>query len=287
MPTGREGQRFPKSPANRRGPQWPASLNAPRPKASVALFIVFYATDRSTGKCRKVWLPEPTGLVREARALKAEVETGLRRSAGVWPLAAPPTPVEGATLEARGRDWMTRHRPNLRDRVFENYAASLEHHVYPILGKRLMAELGLGRFKTDAAERDVPLFRSVRKLLLERKARQRFSDATDYVFGTGVGTPLDPNNFVKRELKPAITRANALRAERGADQLPQFRWHDFRHYAVSTLIAQKADILTFARIAGHSDPTITLKVYGHLMRGALTEAAQLYDPLPSTAAAAT
>lgn len=55
--------------------------------------------------------------------------------------------------------------------------------------------------------------------------------------------------------------------------MPDFRWHDSRHYAISTLIAQKADILTLARIAGHADPNVTLKVYGHLMKGALAEAA--------------
>jgi integrase len=33
-----------------------------------------------------------------------------------------------------------------------------------------------------------------------------------------------------------------------------------------------------ARIAGHADPNVTLKVYGHLMEGALAEAAELYDP---------
>ena len=56
-------------------------------------------------------------------------------------------------------------------------------------------------------------------------------------------------------------------------------------YAVSTLIAQKADILTLARIAGHSDPNVTLKVYGHLMKGALAKAADLYDPLAATSSA--
>jgi len=140
-----------------------------------------------------------------------------------------------------------------------------------------------GRFKTDAGERDVPLFKSVRKVLLERKARVRFSDPDHFVFASSIGTALDPNNFVKRELKPAIRRANEKRAEEAEQAgtkfqpLPTFRWHDFRHFAVSKLIRQKADILTVARIAGHADPNVTLKVYGHLMEDAVSEAA--YDPL--------
>ena len=126
-----------------------------------------------------------------------------------------------------------------------------------------------GRTKTAAGERDVPLFRSVRKLLLERKAREPFSSPDDFVFASSIGTAMEPNNFVKRELKPALVRAG----------LPSFRWHSFRHFAVSVPISQGADILTLARLAGHSDPSITLKVYGHLMRGALGEAADKYEPL--------
>jgi integrase len=51
-----------------------------------------------------------------------------------------------------------------------------------------------GRFKTEAGERDVPLFKSIRKVLLERKAREEHCGPDDFVFGTSIGTPLDPNN---------------------------------------------------------------------------------------------
>jgi hypothetical protein len=57
------------------------------------------------------------------------------------------------------------------------------------------------------------------------------------------------------------------------DSRPDRRGHE------NGAIAQKADILTLARIAGHSDPNVTLRIYGHLMAGALSEAADLYDPL--------
>ena len=99
------------------------------------------------------------------------------------------------------------------------------------------------------------------------------------VFGSAIGTPMDPANFVRREFRTAITAANEERAEKELEPIPAIRWHDLRHFAVSMLIAQRADILTLARIAGHADPNVTLKVYGHLMRGAISEAADLYDPL--------
>ncbi|HEY5660162.1 MAG TPA: tyrosine-type recombinase/integrase [Gaiellaceae bacterium] len=47
---------------------------------------------------------------------------------------------------------------------------------------------------------------------------------------------------VRREFKPALERA----------KLPSFRFHDLRHYAVSSLIAQGADIKLLQAIAGHA-----------------------------------
>jgi len=40
-----------------------------------------------------------------------------------------------------------------------------------------------------------------------------------------------------------------------------------------------ANILQISRIAGHADPSITLKVYSHLLADGLAEAADRYDPL--------
>jgi hypothetical protein len=40
-------------------------------------------------------------------------------------------------------------------------------------------------------------------------------------------------------LKPALDRANTKPGEEEPAAIPPFRWHDFRHYAVSTLIARR------------------------------------------------
>jgi integrase len=61
--------------------------------------------------------------------------------------------------------------------------------------------------------------------------------------------------------------------------VPRFRFHDLRHYAVSQLIVAGADILTLANIAGHSKPSVTLDVYGHLMTDRIADAAERFDPL--------
>jgi integrase len=106
-------------------------------------------------------------------------------------------------------------------------------------------------------------------VLAARNLRSEYNGPTDLVFGSAVGTPMDPGNFVRREFTPARDKAG----------LPGFRWHDLRHFAVSALIEQRADIKLIQAVAGHSSATITLDVYGHLMNERVSEAATLYDPL--------
>lgn len=127
--------------------------------------------------------------------------------------------------------------------------------------------------KTAAGERLVPMFGSLRKLLLEHRAASRYKADSDFVFTTPFGRPVIPNSFLKYEFYPALKRAN----------VKPFRLHDLRHYCVSQLIAQGADILQIARVAGHADPSITLRVYSHLMADGLAAAADLYDPLRAVA----
>jgi integrase len=103
--------------------------------------------------------------------------------------------------------------------------------------------------KTEAGERSLPLFESARKALAALKLRSRFTRDQDFVFATAVGTPLNARNFERREFKRALKQAGM----KGA-----FRFHELRHYAVSTLIAQRADIKLLQAIAGHASATVTL-----------------------------
>jgi len=53
--------------------------------------------------------------------------------------------------------------------------------------------------------------------------------------------------------------------------------HSLRHTHASQLIASGMDILTISRRLGHGSPTITLRVYGHLIHGADDRAAQIME----------
>jgi integrase len=124
--------------------------------------------------------------------------------------------------------------------------------------------------KTDAGERIVPMFGSARQVLLEQRARSRFKAPQHFVFCTAAGTAVDAHNFMVKEFYGAMQRSNMEK---------QFRFHDLRHYAVSCLIQQGANVLLVSRVAGHSRPSMTLDVYSHLFDEDLTQAATRFDPL--------
>jgi integrase len=75
------------------------------------------------------------------------------------------------------------------------------------------------------------------------------------VFSDHEGNPLPPNR----------TSMQFIEMMRRID-LPRIGLHDLRHYHASTLIAAGEDIITVSRRLGHANASITLNVYGHVMK---------------------
>lgn len=61
--------------------------------------------------------------------------------------------------------------------------------------------------------------------------------------------------------------------------LPKIRFHDLRHTAATLMLNNGVDILVASRRLGHSKPSVTLDVYGHLLVSAQHEAAEKIDKL--------
>jgi integrase len=72
-----------------------------------------------------------------------------------------------------------------------------------------------------------------------------------YVEGT---TPFRPDNVTSFFIR--------VRNEVGA---PQVRLHDLRHFTATQLIGAGVDVRTVAGRLGHSDPSVTLRVYSHAL----------------------
>ncbi len=64
---------------------------------------------------------------------------------------------------------------------------------------------------------------------------------------------------MKRIFIPALSRANVR----------QITFHELRDTAISQAIASGADVLAISRIAGHANPSITLNVYGHVLKDSM------------------
>jgi integrase len=62
-----------------------------------------------------------------------------------------------------------------------------------------------------------------------------------------------------------------------AKKLPRVSFHALRHTHASVLIRKGVDILTISRRLGHYKPSVTLDIYGHLMRGVDAAAAKVIE----------
>lgn len=85
----------------------------------------------------------------------------------------------------------------------------------------------------------------------------------DLIFPNEAGQPMNYSNMVNRHFLPALKEAG----------LPKIRFHDLRHTYASFLIAQGENLKYIQTQLGHSNPTITLNVYAHLMSAINQEAA--------------
>src|SRR5215467_12400014 len=115
---------------------------------------------------------------------------------------------------------------------------------------------------------------------LVTELRQHWREQQEQRLGIGLGkAPDSAPVFVEADggyLSPnAITKA--WPAAMAAIGMPGVTLHSLRHTHASMLIASGLDILTISRRLGHSSPTITLGVYGHLVHGTDDKAAQVMD----------
>lgn len=86
---------------------------------------------------------------------------------------------------------------------------------------------------------------------------ERFPSPDGLVFTGPGGGPLRPNNFRKRVFYPANKAAG----------LAHLRVHDLRHTCAAILFARGAPVKAVSDRLRHSNPTVTLNVYAHVIPG--------------------
>jgi integrase len=82
------------------------------------------------------------------------------------------------------------------------------------------------------------------------------------VFCSSVGTPMNPDNFIKRQYKPLLKRA----------ELPYIRFHDLRHTFASLMMPQVQNPQIVQQMLGHSRISTTLDIYSHFSQDVQEEA---------------
>jgi integrase len=189
-----------------------------------------------------------------------------------------------ALLDAAGDLDRDTHRPT-RDRraiiATLILAGPRAHELCNLLWRDIDLANGrihIGRSKTQAGLREIPLLPLLRDELAAHKASSYRNGPDDPVFPTGTGGHRDKDNLRNRILAPALTRADELLLQRGQTPLPAgVTPHKLRHTFASILVALSWDPARVMAALGHADPRLTLRVYTHLMRRGSDERQRLAD----------
>lgn len=134
--------------------------------------------------------------------------------------------------------------------------------------------------KTTAGDRKIPLpewlCKDIATMVTARAERRGYpTGASELLFQTRYGNPINRDKFRADVIRPALRAAG----------LPEtFRTYDLRHSHASLLIDLGANLLAIAQRMGHSDPAITLRVYGHLFEGTQEELSRQLDELRAATA---
>jgi integrase len=141
----------------------------------------------------------------------------------------------------------------------------LEHGVLRV-GHALVREGGryrLGETKTKRGHRSIRLTSQAvsalgvhRKRQLEERMRlASLYEDHDLIYATQKGTPLNPENLVKRSFKPLLKRAG----------LPEIRFHDLRHTCATLLLGRGVHPKLVQELLGHATIAMTLDTYSHFL----------------------
>jgi len=93
------------------------------------------------------------------------------------------------------------------------------------------------------------------------------------VFPSTIGTTLDPRNLTTR-YKALLKRAEP----------PDMRFHDLRHSCATLLFAQGISTRVVMDILGHSQISLTMNTYTHILHEAQQQTADAMDKLFGDAA---
>ncbi|MEA2640783.1 MAG: hypothetical protein QOF51_2177 [Chloroflexota bacterium] len=96
----------------------------------------------------------------------------------------------------------------------------------------------------------------------QRLERGMLPGADSLVFGNSLGNPVGPQNMIYRSFRKVLAKAG----------LPVMRFHDLRHSAATLLLAMGTHPKIVQELLGHSQISLTLDTYSHVLPGLQAEA---------------
>lgn len=145
--------------------------------------------------------------------------------------------------------------------------------------QRLNGEWELVEPKTSRSRRTIAMPLATAQALKDHRKRQleekllagKHWQEHGFIFTSRIGTPLDRPNIVRRSFKLILEKAG----------LPDIRFHDLRHTAASLLLVQGVAPRVVMETLGHSQITLTMDTYSHVMPVLMREAADKMDAILS------
>ncbi len=116
--------------------------------------------------------------------------------------------------------------------------------------------------KTEAGSRQIPLSELAWQLIAEWKTQAENTAPDALVFATRQGTPILPNNVVRRAIFPACKRLG----------IPKATWLTFRRTYSSWSHEKGVPGKVTAQLMGHANVDTTLNVYTQVLDGSVREA---------------
>ncbi|GER88894.1 site-specific integrase [Dictyobacter vulcani] len=133
--------------------------------------------------------------------------------------------------------------------------------------------------KTAKSRRNITLTATALESLKQHRRKQHEQrlavgpewEEYDLVFCNMLGRPIEVGNMTRRSFRPILKKAG----------LPIIRFHDLRHSCASLLLSLGVHPKVVQELLGHSQISITLDTYSHVLPSLQAEAAQRLDTLLS------
>jgi integrase len=118
--------------------------------------------------------------------------------------------------------------------------------------------------KTQAGSRQIPLSDAALRLITDRKAQAKNVAPDALMFATRLGTPISPNNVLRRAIFPACARL----------EIPRATWLTFRRTYSSWSHDRGVPGKVVAQLMGHANVDTTLNVYTQVLDGSVRAASR-------------